>query len=594
MGGGEWQDQDLLAVARDTPLAKLAANLGLNLDAWLSSATESLPETFRITPNRYDREWTESILSSIGGKPLAWAQDGFAWQMPFARGQAPDARAKHIMALMHESGRITRQEAASMLPVVVLQPTSGELILDMCAAPGSKATQIAEAIHPEGVVVANEPASGRVNMLVSNRGRLAISNMLINQQDGRHLGRIPPPGYDGIVADVPCTGSATSRKNRNVWWKWTPRAGRGLFRLQVEIAWRGANLLRPGHDLIYSTCSMDPCENEAVVAELLRRSPWLELVPIDRSNLQGLKLHEGLRSWDILDEEGEPYVGQAALKAPSIHASHFSPDQRKAMAEALEVEVDEPLESTIEASLSHCVRLYHHDNDTGGFFVARLRHKPEATPENFARTFVPKRYQNPESGWVPMVLDLPGPNRHSIFPAPQPIIDEVQQRYGITESDWSWWHRGKRLNIAPKLVEERIFSQQCPNKKGNLWPAGTFHPLKLIHVGLPAFTQKRKIWRSRQESVPALRPLIAPPRHSLAPETLRRMLRGWSPLMDDYVERFGPLEEEGPILMSCDLPCGPALVSGWVGARLTLMIDRVGRDVLRMKLDMPTEADEEE
>ena len=109
MEGGEWQDQDLLAVARDTPLAKLAANLGLNLDAWLSSATESLPETFRITPNRYDREWTESILSSIGGKPLAWAQDGVAWQMPFARGQAPDARAKHIMALMHESGRSTRQ-----------------------------------------------------------------------------------------------------------------------------------------------------------------------------------------------------------------------------------------------------------------------------------------------------------------------------------------------------------------------------------------------------------------------------------------------------------------------------------------------------
>lgn len=594
MVGGEWQDQDLLAVAKDTPLAKLAANLGLNLDAWLSSATESLPETFRITPNRYDREWTESILSSIGGKPLAWAQDGFAWQMPFARGQAPDARAKHIMALMHESGRITRQEAASMLPVVVLQPISGELILDMCAAPGSKATQIAEAIHPEGVVVANEPASGRVNMLVSNRGRLAISNMLINQQDGRHLGRIPPPGYDGIVADVPCTGSATSRKNRNVWWKWTPRAGRGLFRLQVEIAWRGANLLRPGHDLIYSTCSMDPCENEAVVAELLRRSPWLELVPINRSNLQGLKLHEGLRSWDILDEEGEPYDGQAALEAPSIHASHFPPNQRKAMAEALEIEVDEAVESTIEASLSHCVRLYHHDNDTGGFFVARLRHKPEATPENFARTFIPKRYQNPESGWVPMVLDQPLPNRHSIFPAPQPIIDEVQQRYGITKSVWSWWHRGKRINIAPKLVEDRIFSQQCPNKKGNLWPTGTFHPLKLIHVGLPAFTQKRKIWRSRQESIPALRPLIAPPRHSLAPDTLRRMLRGWSPLMDDYVEQFGPLDEEGPILMSCDLPCGPALVSGWVGARLTLMIDRVGRDVLRMKLDMPTEADEEE
>ena len=258
----------------------------------------------------------------------------FAWQMPFGRGQAPEGRAKHIMALLHESGRITRQEAASMLPVLVLNPTSGELVLDMCAAPGSKATQIAEAIHPEGVVVANEPASGRVNMLVSNRGRLAISNMLINQQDGRHLGRIPPPGYDGIVADVPCTGSATSRKNRNVWWKWSPRDGRSLFNLQVEIAFRGANLLRPGHKLVYSTCSMDPCENEAVVAELLRRAPWLELIPIDRANLGDLTLHPGLNTWDILDQEGNAYSQLEAKTAPSIHPSHLSPSHRRLLSEA--------------------------------------------------------------------------------------------------------------------------------------------------------------------------------------------------------------------------------------------------------------------
>ena len=594
MSRGEWQDQDLLAVAKDTPLSRLAANLGLHVDEWLAYATEPLPETFRITPGRYDRAWTESILRSIGGAPIPWAKDGFAWQMPFARGQAPDAHSKHIMALLHESGRITRQEAASMLPVLVLNPHSDELILDMCAAPGSKATQIAEAIHPNGVVVANEPASGRVNMLVSNRGRLAISNMLINQQDGRHLGRIPPPGYDGIVADVPCTGSATSRKNRNVWWKWSPRDGRSMFNLQVEIAYRGAMLLRPGHDLVYSTCSLDPCENEAVVAELLRRAPWLELVEIDRSNLEGLTLHPGLQTWDILDQDGHPYTGSDALSAPSIKPPHFAPCQRQTMAEQLELDLDPALENSIEASLVHCIRLYHQDNNTGGFFVAQLRHKKEATPENVARSFIPKRYQNPDSGWVPKVLDAPPPNRHSIFPAPQPIVDEVQQRYGLNDAEWSWWHRGKRLNIAPKLVEDRIFNRQCPNKKGNLSPAGTFHPLKLIHVGLPAFTQKRKIWRSRQESVPALRALITAPTPVLEIDVLKRMLQGWAPLMEEYTEMYGPIEEEGPVLLSCELSCGKALVSGWVGARLTLMMDRVGRDVLRMKLGMPSEADEEE
>ena len=257
MSRNEWQEQDLLAVARDTPLANLAKNLGYDLEKWIPAATTSLPETLRVTLARHDKEWTESLLRELGGAPLPWAEDNFAWQMPFARGQAPDVRSKHILSLLHESGRITRQEAASMLPVVVLDPKPGQLILDLCAAPGSKATQVAEAVAPNGVVVANEPVSGRVNMLVSNRGRLSTSNMLINQQDGRHIGRIPPPGYDGIVADVPCTGSATSRKNRNVWWKWSPKGSRTLFRLQVEITTRGASLLRPGGKLVYSTCSID-------------------------------------------------------------------------------------------------------------------------------------------------------------------------------------------------------------------------------------------------------------------------------------------------------------------------------------------------
>lgn len=82
--------------------------------------------------------------------------------------------------------------------------------------------------------------------------------------------------------------------------------------------------------------------------------------------------------------------------------------------------------------------------------------------------------------------------------------------------------------------------------------------------------------------------------HTLEVDALRRMLQGWAPLMEEYIELYGEVSENGPVLMSCQLPCGPALVSGWVGARLTLMMDRVGRNVLRMKLGMPPEADEEE
>ena len=160
---------------------------------------------------------------ALGAVPLPWMPDETGFSMPFARGRAPEGLAQRLMALLHETGRITRQEAASMLPVRLLELKSNSLALDMCAAPGSKTTQMGERLHPNGVVVANEPVSGRLNMLVSNRSRLALTNVVVTQHDGRHFGRLPPPGFDVVVADVPCTGTATSRKNPDVWWDWTPK-----------------------------------------------------------------------------------------------------------------------------------------------------------------------------------------------------------------------------------------------------------------------------------------------------------------------------------------------------------------------------------
>ena len=192
-----------------------------------------------------------------------------SWVMPFSKGDYPSDEAKKMITLLHETGRITRQEAVSMLPPVVLEPSDGDLVMDTCAAPGSKATQLAEAI-PNGLVLANEPSSGRLNLLVTNRGRLGISNMVIMQHDGRHIGRMPEPGVDGVVVDAPCSGTATTRKNRELWRSWTPKVGRSLFKLQSDIANRAAQLLRPGGRMVYSTCSLDPIENEAVVCEILQ------------------------------------------------------------------------------------------------------------------------------------------------------------------------------------------------------------------------------------------------------------------------------------------------------------------------------------
>ena len=346
---GERSGEDgLLAQAEVAPLTGLAESLGIDRSKWIQVATKPLPETLRLTMHHYDIEWTRKQLIAMGATPLKWSIGNEAYQLPFARGQAPRDGTRELLALLHDTGRVTRQEAASMLPILVLNPQPNELLLDLCAAPGSKATHAAERMAPTGVVVANEPISGRVNMLASNRGRLSLHNVMITQHDGRHVGRIPKPGFDAIVADVPCTGSATSRKNKDVWWRWSPKGGRTMFQLQVDIASRGAQLLRPGGTMVYSTCLIDPVENEAVIAELIQKCPWMDVIEIDESNVDGLVWHQGLSAWSPLDEQG--IVSQRPQDVPFFDERYLPPS-----------------DGAILDALSKTRRLYPQDNNTGGF-----------------------------------------------------------------------------------------------------------------------------------------------------------------------------------------------------------------------------------
>ena len=589
MASAGWQEEDLGEVSKNSCLAKLALELGMDLDSWLTCATTPLNETLRLTVSRNDKDWTISKIKEMGGKPISWMPDQTAWQMPFYRGKVTEGYDKRILTILHDSGRITRQEAASMLPVQLLNPKNGEMILDMCAAPGSKTTQLAEKIAPEGFVIANEPVSGRANMLISNRARLALPNVLVNQQDGRHIGRIPPPGFDAVVADVPCTGTATTRKNIKIWKNWKPKASRGLFDLQVSIAVRGAKLLTPGGKLVYSTCSIDPCENEAVIAEILRQCPWLELIEIDEKLVDGLVLNPGLNEWNILDQEGERCEIKNELpKLPNLKLQHLCYRDRKRITE----ELDNELETKISQNLNLCRRLNHQDNNTGGFFVAILRHVSEATPEGIAKAFIPKRKPLANSSWTPKLMDKPKTNRHSVFLAEQEVIENISSRYGIDSKKWSWWSRGKRLNISSKSVTDRLFNKVCPNKKGDLWPEGTFHPLKLIHVGMPTFVKNKGTWRTRQEAIPALENDIEET-VEVEQEIIIKMLEGWVPTVDEFLEiqEIDHLED-GPLLLKCQIQNSDAIVSAWSGVRISLMINTLERDILRAKLGLEFEKTE--
>ena len=583
MGYDLWDEGELQALARGSVLTKLVKTLDVDSERWIKSAVSVLPETLRITAARSDVEWTKQELRKLGGTPITWMPNETAWQMPFSRGKPPGDYAKRMMTILHDSGRITRQEAASMLPVEILGLTDETVVLDMCAAPGSKTTQIAERLPPHGFVIANEPVSSRANMLISNRARLALHNVLINQQDGRHIGRIPAPGYDAVVADVPCSGSATTRKNVKVWQKWRPLDGRSLFNLQATIAERGARSLKPGGKLVYSTCSIAPIENEAVVAEVLRRCPWMELIKIDENILPGLKMHDGLSTWEIIDESGEVVeIIDALPKLPGLKSCHLPPEKRK----NIDDDYDTEKENFIASQLSLTRRLYHPDNNTGGFFVALFKHREAATPEGVARIYLPKRRLVDNSGWQPRVMTVKPGGKHAITPANADDIANVVEQYRLNTAGLSWWQRGRRLNIAPQSVYDRIYHPECKNKDGNLWQHDTFHPLKIIHAGMPCFVNNKGSWRTRQEAIPVIENAIGDVTVTIDNAAVIALLNDDAILKEDLLPD-SISDYTGPLILTSSMAGHNALISAWSGTWISLMIGTTERDIMRAKLGLP-------
>ena len=207
---------------------------------------------------------------------------------------------------------------------------------------------------------------------------------------------------------------------------------------------------------MYSTCSMDPVENEAVVAEVLRRCPYLELVPM---HLEGLHLHPGLTDWPVLDEEGEPVPLSEADALPFFQPEHLSPKDRLGAGVG-----DRAQEAAVEQQLPHCLRLWHEDNNTGGFFVAQFRHVPEGD-ESTARAYRSRRATRHDSDWTPTVKAPPKPTSNSVVRAEEAVVNHVESMYGINLSESSLWQRGKRLNLAPPMVHDRLFKPRRPRTK---------------------------------------------------------------------------------------------------------------------------------
>lgn len=323
-----------------------------------------------------------------------------------------------------------------MIPPLLMDVRPGMTVLDLCAAPGSKAAQLIEMVHDgeearvravlakqkreqgrelspvgthqeeviegkveaqpgdcsedgrtTGLLVANDSDYKRAHMLIHQMKRLNSPNLIVTNHDATIFPSIklpsksPPNGgvtrgrylkFDRILADVPCSGDGTCRKNFLIWKDWNPGNALGLFNTQVRILVRALQMLKVGGRVVYSTCSMNPVENEAVIASAIDRSGGLSKVQVVNCSdaLPLLSRREGICSWKVMDKQGKIWQSWAEVE-----------DQRaKSGSEGLGRLTESmfpPVDQAKKIPFERCLRVYPHLQDTGAFFIAVLEKKTE-------------------------------------------------------------------------------------------------------------------------------------------------------------------------------------------------------------------------
>ncbi len=290
--------------------------LGDRYDEFIEYSFSYLRRCVRINTLKIDFDTAvERLKKKLKLIPIPWCEVGF-WVEDKQK-----ERYDFGNMLEHQLGYFYLQEAASMIPAIVLDIEEKMKILDMCAAPGSKTSQIAQYMDNTGLLIANDISSSRLRALGGNLQKLGVLNQVITNLSGTHFQK--KQEFERVLVDAPCSGTGTIRKSFKVLDMWSPRLVKKFSYIQKSLIQAGFKALKPGGIMVYSTCTQEPEENEAVVTWLLENFEDAELMDID------LKIN----------------------RSPA-----FTKWQDK----------------KFHKDISKCLRIYPQDNDSEGFFVAKI------------------------------------------------------------------------------------------------------------------------------------------------------------------------------------------------------------------------------
>lgn len=250
-------------------LNRMEALLKEQFPAFLDTYEQPAWHGLRVNPLKVERDAFLRI-SPFALTPVPWCASGFS----FPDSQRPG---KHPF---HAAGLYYLQEPSAMAVADVLQAKPGDIVLDLCAAPGGKSTQIAAALQGEGLLIANEIHPARVKALSENIERLGITNAIVTNETPERLAERFPQYFDRILVDAPCSGEGMFRKLPEACEDWSEDKVEECHRMQLDILEAAANMLKPGGKLVYSTCTFAPLENEQSIADFLAAHSNFSLVPL--------------------------------------------------------------------------------------------------------------------------------------------------------------------------------------------------------------------------------------------------------------------------------------------------------------------------
>ncbi len=253
------------------------------IDVWLNQLGEAETEQLciylnyppaldlRVNPQRSDLETVQAQLQSVGvlSEPLS----------PLPQALRVQGNTGPIQELPgFEQGWWTVQDASAQLVSHLLDPQPGSIVIDLCAAPGGKATHLAELMQGQGMVWACDRNASRLRKLKQTLNRLHLNNVKTWTGDSRQ-GSLPLPLADYVLIDAPCSGLGTLHRHADARWRQTPAKVQELAALQTELLDTGTKVLKPGGILVYATCTLHPRENEAVVHQFLAEHSNWQLCP---------------------------------------------------------------------------------------------------------------------------------------------------------------------------------------------------------------------------------------------------------------------------------------------------------------------------